>query len=498
MADDRTGGTAAEYYGDPSEYPDCPMPDWLKRRLGLPPDERLIGEAVAAMRAASMGSRTVPTMEQVRRGLAEGAGATAAFAALSCWLAGRSPHQMMAGWARELYTPRQAVARAVEHGIRMPGLRDQLRCVRARGSAAPGGSVRWSIDPEEPIVKLPEPARTLYLRERDLIAAWTAGAGLAPEQVALGGGSVLGARWGHRHSDDVDVVVQGGTAYAEMLSARETLEALAKSRGGTVLWVPQVQAVRIAWPKNPDLGTTDKVEFFAEAESPPGHAERIVELEGRSTRTLGTRQILWGKLERSLRVGIAKDIFDIREAGWRDPEALATAVNAWAGWVMRELAQAFRSNAAAAGKVIEAELRTAPAIEPGAGRIIAEEAGDAVEQALYREVAVGVEKGLVRVDRVTGAGPLPSLRWPADETAVEAERTGVARHLDVLGMRVVLNDAASVAGRSEGAARIWTAQDGDTVKWERPAEALRAMAAAYAGRTRGAPVRRGSHRERPQ
>lgn len=490
LADDRNGGTAAEYYGDPSEYPDCPMPDWLKRRLGLPPDERLIGEAAAAMRAASMGSRTVPTMEQVRRGLADGAGAPAVFAALSCWLAGRSPHQMMAGWARGLYTPRQAVARAVEHGIRMPGLRDQLRCVRARGSAAPGGSVRWSIDCEEPTVKLPEPARTLYLRERDFIAAWTAGAGLAPEQVALGGGSVLGARWGHRHSDDVDVVVQGGTAYAEMLSARETLEALAESRGGEVLWVPEVGAVRIAW-SNRESGTTDKVEFFAEAESPPGHAERIVELEGRSTRTLGTRQILWGKLERSLRVGIAKDIFDIREAGRRDPEALAAAVNARAGWVMRDLAQAFRSNAAAAGKVIEAELRTAPAIEPGAGRIIAEEAGDAIERALYREVTVGVEKGLVRVDRVTGAGRLPSLRWPADETAVEGERTGIARHLDAIGMSLVLSDAASVAGRSEGAAPIWTARDGDTVMWERPAEALRAMAAAYAGRTRGVPVRPG-------
>ncbi|MDE0371714.1 MAG: nucleotidyl transferase AbiEii/AbiGii toxin family protein, partial [Rhodospirillales bacterium] len=464
LAEDRDGGTASEYYGDPSEYPDCPMPDWLKRRLGLPPDDRLIGEAAAAMRAASMGSRTVPTIEEVRRGLADGAGAAAVFAALSSWLAGRSPHQMMAGWARGLYTPRQAVAKAVEHGIRIPGLRDQLRCVRACGSAAPGGSVRWNIEPEEPIVKLPEPARTLYLRERDLIAAWTAGAGLAAEQVALGGGSVLGARWGHRDSDDIDVVLQGGTAYAEMLSARETLEALAESRGGTVSWVPQVQAVRINW-SNRDLGTNVKLEFFAEAESPPGHAERIVELEGRPTRTLGTRQILWGKLERSLRVGIAKDIFDIREAARRDPEALAAAVNAWPGSAMRDLAQAFRSNAAAAGKLIEKELRTTVAIEPGAGRIVAEEAGNAIERALYREVTVGVEKGLVRVDRVTAAGPLPPLRWPADETAVEAERTGMARHLDANGISLVLNDAASVAGRSAGAAAIWTARDGETVMW---------------------------------
>ena len=483
LARERSGRTAAEFYGDPSEYPDCPMPDWLKRRLGLPPDDRLIGEAAAAMRAASMGSRTVPTMEQVRRGLADGAGASAAFAAFSRWLAPRSPRQMMAGWARGLYTPRQAVARAVEHGFRIPGLRDQLRCVRARGPAAPEDCVRWSIAPEEPIVKLPEPARTLYLSERGLIDAWTAGAGFAAGQVAVGGGSVLAARWGHRYSGDIDVVVQGRAAYAEMLSAREKLEALAKSRGGEVLWVHELQAVRIAWP-NGDLRKTEKkLEFFGETESPPGHAERLDELEGRSTRTLGTRQILWGKLDRCLRGLNPKDIFDIREAGRRAPEALVAAVNAWPGFDMRRLAQAVRSDAAAVGKEIEKEVRTAAGIEPGGGRVIAEEAGDAVERALYREVVVGVEKGLVRVQRVNGAGQLPLLRWPADETTVEGERTGMARHLDALGMSVVLEDAASVAGRSEGAAVIWTARHGEILEWNRPFKALRAMAKAYAGRT---------------
>ena len=481
LAQDRNGRTAAEYYGDPSEYPDCPMPDWLKRRLGLPPDNRLIGEAAAAMRAASMGSRTVPTMEQVRRGLANGADAPAVFAALSRWIAGRSPYQMMAGWAGELYTPRQAVAKAVEYGIMIPGLRDQLRCVRARRSAAPRDCLRWSIAPEELIMKLPESARTLYLRERGLIDAWTAGAGLAAAQVAVGGGSVLAARWRHRYSDDIDVVVQGPTAYAEMLSARETLEALAESRGGTVFWVTDLQAIRIAWP-NRDLGTTDKLEFFGEAQSPPGHAERIDNLEGRWTRTLGTRQILWGKLDRCRRGLTAKDIFDIREAGRRDPEALVAAVNAWPSFTMRQLAQTLRSDAAAAGEEIEAEVRTAAGIEPGGGCIIAEEAGNAVERALYRQVTVGVEKGLVRVDRVNGAGPLRRLRWSADETAVEAERTGMARHLTAVGMSVVLEDAASVSGQSEGAAAIWTARDGDIVKWRRPPEALRAMAATYAGR----------------
>ena len=282
LSRDRNGGTAAEFYGDP----DCPMLDWLKRRLGLPPDDRLIGEAAAAMQAASMGSRTAPTLEHVRRGLADAAGASAVFAALSRWLA----PQMMAGWARGLYTPRQAVARAVEHGFRIPALRDQLRCVRARGSGARALSARWGIEPVEPTVTLPEPARTLYLRERDLIDAWTAGAGLAPDQVCLGGGSVLAAWWKHRDSDDLDVVVQGETTYAEMLSAGKTLDALAESRGSTVSWVNDLQAVRIAW-RDLDSGATDKIEFFGEAESPPEHAERIVDLREaglRDAEELGT------------------------------------------------------------------------------------------------------------------------------------------------------------------------------------------------------------------
>ena len=232
LAADATPCSAADYYGAPSEYPDCPMPDWLKRRLGLPPDERLVREAVEAMQAAAMGYRTAPTMEVVARGLADGADAADVLMAFSRLLAPRSRCQAMAGWVAGAYTPRQAVARAVEHGYKLRGLRDQLRCLRVRGFAAEEVFESWGLDPGEPVVKLPERVRTLYLRERDLIDTWTAAAGLGPEQVAVGGGSVLAARWGHRASDDVDVVVQGATAYKQMLGEQQRLDALARRRGG--------------------------------------------------------------------------------------------------------------------------------------------------------------------------------------------------------------------------------------------------------------------------
>ena len=474
--------SAAEYYGDPSEYPDCPMPDWLKRRLGLSPDDRLVQEAVSAMQAAAMGYRTVPTMDVVARGLADGAAAGAVLMAFSYLLAPRSSEQAMAGWAAGAYTPRQAVARAVEHGFKLRGLRDQLRCVRVRGSAAAEKEfASWGIDPGEPVVKLPERARTLYLRERDLIDAWTEAAGFAPEQVAVGGGSVLAARWGHRGSDDVDVVVQGATAYKEMLAVQRTLDALARRRGGDVLWVPRLHAVRIMWTTGRPA-MSDKLEFFAESESPPGYAERMQDLEGRLTRTLGTRQILWGKLDRCLRLFSPKDIFDIREAGRRDADELVVAVNAWPDSAMRGLVHAFRSNAATIGAQIEEALRTVAGLVPGDGCIIAREAADAVERVLYREVTVGVEHGLVRVDRVIGLGPLLPLRWLPAETVLEAERTGLARYLDCNGISVALDHAASVAARSDGVVKVWIGRAGETIEWNRPTEALMAMADDYAGR----------------
>lgn len=70
---------------------------------------------------------------------------------------------------------------------------------------------------------------------------------------------------------------------------------------------------------------------------------------------------------------------------------------------------------------------------------------------------------------------------PAD-TALEAERTGLARYLDCNGISVTLDDAASVAGRFEGVANVWFGRAGETVEWNRPTEASMAMADDYARR----------------
>ena len=70
---------------------------------------------------------------------------------------------------------------------------------------------------------------------------------------------------------------------------------------------------------------------------------------------------------------------------------------------------------------------------------------------------------------------------PAD-TALEAERTGLARYLDCNGMSVALDDAASVAGRFNGVANVWIGRAGETLEWDCPTEASMAMADDYARR----------------
>ena len=57
-------------------------------------------------------------------------------------------------------------------------------------------------------MKLPEPARTLWTRHREAIERIATTPG-AESQIMLGGGTLLAARWKHRESTDIDVLLPG-------------------------------------------------------------------------------------------------------------------------------------------------------------------------------------------------------------------------------------------------------------------------------------------------
>lgn len=146
-------------------------------------------------------------------------------------------------------------------------------------------------------LNLPEPAATLWLQARDVLAA------TMPEREGwtkrIGGGTVLAARWGHRRSTDIDIVV-GGT-----LSLKRLSSTIAKEIGGIVTIN---YADRIVVETN-----TGKLDVNR-APTEPGISNTRARISGRTETVLSTTQILRGKLKRALRRRRARDAYDIIRA----------------------------------------------------------------------------------------------------------------------------------------------------------------------------------------
>ena len=164
-------------------------------------------------------------------------------------------------------------------------------------------------------MKLPEPARTVWVRHRDTVAR------LAREEadtgrVLLGGGTILAARWGHRLSTDIDVLLPDRTSLHD--GAPGAPNDLAKATGG--------ELEGAAWDRIKVQVDSGSLDVSAIRPQLPG-LERQEEVEGRDEIVLGTAQILHGKLRRA-EEGLARDAFDLIAAEKADPRALQHAVNA--------------------------------------------------------------------------------------------------------------------------------------------------------------------------
>ncbi len=133
--------------------------------------------------------------------------------------------------------------------------------------------------------------------------------------LVLGGGSILNARWHHRESIDIDMLLPG-RRNANALRRGGRLD-LAAAVGGTTVREKE-NRVTVRTREGVLDVTTMKPEF-------PGW-ERHVEVEGQTEAVLTTAQILRGKLNR-IRTGLPRDAFDLITAARAEPLALEIAVN---------------------------------------------------------------------------------------------------------------------------------------------------------------------------
>lgn len=151
-------------------------------------------------------------------------------------------------------------------------------------------------------LEFPEPAASLWIRTRTALASHMPAKG--GWRFAIGGGTVLAARWRHRRSTDIDIMVRRGFAlnnFGKKLAAELTGE----------LKVNNTSKVLIVM-------NDGKLDITRSDVEPPTPGEPT-EVSGAVVDLLSTTQILRGKLQRALELSPVRDAYDIITAA-RKPD----------------------------------------------------------------------------------------------------------------------------------------------------------------------------------
>ena len=148
----------------------------------------------------------------------------------------------------------------------------------------------------------------------------------------IGGGTILAARWEHRQSWDIDILISEKTKGNGAEEALKSIATELRHRGAAVdLEIPH------GWmhARHQDPGGAERqrgIDIWVK--EPRLRAEVEVERIGNyDLPTLPTSQILYGKLLRGTGE-IARDAYDIAHAHGKDPAALESAVNS-VSWTLQ-------------------------------------------------------------------------------------------------------------------------------------------------------------------
>lgn len=308
---------------------------------------------------------------------------------------------------------------------------------------------------------LPEPARTLWLAARDALADGLRRSEQEEPAYALGGGTILAARWRHRRSFDIDVIVPPGTQLAER---RSSLEESFQRLHAEVVIHERLNKARIT-----PTGNQGVIDVWAR-EPMLGKAVLNEDVEGRRERTLTTAQILRGKVERAA-MQLARDAYDVLTASRNDAPALEAAINAVPRETAKELAWIWTQ----ANPTIREDARTSisgAAVDEAALQNLGTRAGAALYDALYKNFRITVSREEIEVAAVTNGGAKRRfLTTPADVATLFDEH-GFDDHLgrrlgamDTIHARL-MNDAAEADERRT----VYEEADGRIMQWipERP------------------------------
>ena len=257
----------------------------------------------------------------------------------------------------------------------------------------------------------------------------------------LGGGSVLAARWDHRGSTDIDV----------LLPDRETLNDagengpldLAAATGGTQ---------KGQWRNRLKIELADgKLDIAAMKPQLP-ELEEQTKVNGRTETVLASAQILRGKFYRTDQ-SVTRDAFDVTVAAQAEPKALEIAVNSLDKVETRIIC----NNLIVSNDQMAKEARTVLKGVTDKYRIDLERLGNSAADAVlahrYAHVQIRVADEETVIETRTNGGKPRNDPLTGDKAAAALTRSGVGAYL---AANTTLRPASVIATIEQLTAAGWT------------------------------------------
>ena len=301
---------------------------------------------------------------------------------------------------------------------------------------------------------LPVEAATLWRRTHDIVRRGIAEVTGDPCSYAVGGGTILAARWRHRASQDIDIVIAEQSNPGKVLGRPESaFRREIEDLGGEVTPKARGKLVTAGWPGR-------KVDIWATTPMPRSGATNVI-IDDRAETVLSTTQILRGKLERGEDC-LSRDVYDLLQSAEFDRASLVAAANA-AGrsWTMTVAGIWTAANDKIAGEV-ERLATSRPLTD--ASRL-GVDAAAALRNALYRKLEIGSDRNRIVVHATTGFGDEEPIVIEGD--ARDAfERFGLNGYLETQqpGPFTIRRTAEATARRATKYTAVYMETDGRTTR----------------------------------
>ena len=251
---------------------------------------------------------------------------------------------------------------------------------------------------------LPSPAKTLWRRAQQVIHEELQQFGTP----RLGGGTTLGARWGHRESSDIDLTIEpepGGrpvpVSSAIMTPGSHLLSRLEGLDIGTVKCEILTDAQFHVTFHDPD--DESEIRFgldIASVSATPRLGHRKALVEGSPVLVLSTTQILTGKLHRWGEATL-RDAIDFEHAARRDCDSLTFAVNTLSGIEAEARKEKFRLAAAKLATTDDPVIRRMDPEHRPDQSSLGQATADMIHGLRYAEVSITVRTGVCHFEATT-------------------------------------------------------------------------------------------------